>query len=114
MAEHIHWKKTVDSRYLDVSFFEDGKDRIVQIKDVKMGDVTNANGTTEKPILHFEGHIKPMVLNTTNMKTIAKVLNTPYFDEWVGHKIQLYPDYAIPAFGTITEGIRVRDFAPVS
>ena len=89
MAEHIHWKKTVDSRYLDVSFFEDGKDVIVKIKDVQMGDVTNATGTSTKPILLFEGKIKPMVLNTTNMKTISKVLKTPYFDEWVGGKIQL-------------------------
>lgn len=112
MAEHTHWKKTIDSRYLDVSFFDDGKDRIVKIKDVLMGDVTNANGTTQKPIMHFEGGIKPMVLNVTNMKTISKVLKSPYFDEWVGKKIQLYPDYAIPAFGTITEGIRVREFAP--
>lgn len=112
MAEHIHWKKTVDSRYLDVGAFDAGKDMIVKIKDVMMGDVTNSSGTTQKPILHFEGNVKPLVLNVTNMKSISKALGTPYMDEWVGHKIQLYPDYAVPAFGTITEGIRVREFAP--
>lgn len=112
MAEHIHWMKTVDKRYLSVGDFDNGADMIVQIKDVKAGEVTNANGTQTKQILHFEGKVKPMVLNTTNMQRIAKVVGSPYFDEWVGHKIQLYPDYAVPAFGTITEGVRVREFAP--
>ena len=112
MAEHIHWMKTVDKRYLSVGDFDGDKDIIVQIKDVKAGDVTNAQGTQTKQLLYFEGNVKPMVLNTTNMQRIAKVVGSPYFDEWVGHKIQIYPDHHVPAFGTITEGVRVREFAP--
>ena len=46
------------------------------------------------------------------MKSIAKATGTPYMDEWIGKKIQLYIDPAVSAFGTVTEGVRVRDFAP--
>lgn len=112
MAEHTHWMKTVDKRYLSVGDFDDDADMVVQIKDVRAGEVTNANGTSTKQLLIFEGNVKPLVLNSTNMGRIAKVVGSPYFDEWVGHKIQLYPDHHVPAFGTITEGVRVREFAP--
>lgn len=113
MAEHIHWKKTTNPAYLGAYDFDDGKDMIVQIKDVKPEMVQNQQGREEKQIMYFEGNIKPWILNTTNMKTIANVCGSNYFDEWVGKKIQLYVTL-VSAFGTTTDAVRVREFAPRS
>ena len=46
------------------------------------------------------------------MKNIEKALKTPYMDEWVGRKLQLYVDPAVSAFGQIVAAVRVRDFEP--
>jgi len=111
MAEHIHWKKTTNPDYLGAYAFDDGKDMVVQIKDVKIETVQNQQGKEEKPVMHFEGDVKPLILNTTNMKTIEKVTGSPYMDEWVGKKLRLYVTM-VSAFGTTTEAVRVREFAP--
>lgn len=111
MAEHIHWKKTTNPDYLGAYAFEDGKDRIVQIADVKSEIVQNAQGKEEKQVMYFDGDVKPLILNVTNMKATAKALGTPYMDEWVGKKIQLYVTM-VSAFGETTDAVRVREFAP--
>ena len=33
---------------------------------------------------------KPMILNRTNCKTIAKLHGSPEVEDWVGKKIQIY------------------------
>ena len=111
MAEHVHWKKTTNPNYIGSWDFDDGKDMIVKIKDVRIETVQNQQGKEDKPVLHFEGDVKPLILNTTNMKTIEKVAGSPYMDEWVGKKVQLYVTM-VPAFGTTTEAVRIREFAP--
>ena len=112
MAEHIPWKKTTTPAYLGTYAFDEGEEMIVQIKDVRTEMVQNAQGREEKPVAYFENGVKPLILNTTNMKAIQKATGSPYLDEWVGKKIQLYVDKGIPAFGTVTDGVRVREFSP--
>lgn len=113
MAEHIHWKKTTNPNYLGAYAFDDGKDMIVQVKDVKPEMVQNQQGREEKLVLHFEGDVKPLILNSTNMKAIEKATGSAYLDEWVGKKLQLYVTM-VSAFGTTTDAVRVREFAPRS
>lgn len=111
MAEHIHWKKTTNPNYLGEWDFEDGKDMIVKVKDVLIETIQNQQGKEDKPVMYFEGDVKPLILNTTNMKNIAKVTGKTHLDEWVGKKLQLYVA-PVAAFGTTTMAVRVRDFAP--
>lgn len=108
---HVHWKKTTNPDYLGSYAFDDGKDMIVQIKDVRIETVQNQQGREDKPVLFFEGDVKPLILNSTNMKTIEKVTGSPYMDDWVGKKLQLFVTM-VSAFGTTTEAVRVRDFPP--
>ena len=113
MAEHVHWKKTTNPNYLGAYAFEDGKDMIVKVADVGEEEVTGKNGAMETcMVMHFVGDTKPLILNKTNMKRIEKALGTPYLDEWVDKKIQLYVEKNVPAFGSITDAVRVREFAP--
>jgi len=77
------------------------------------------NKKEKKPIAYFVEPVKPMVLNSTNCKTISRLYGTPDIEKWTGKKIQIFPDYKVKAFGDVTEGLRIRasipkDTAPVS
>lgn len=107
-----HWKKLTNPDYLGAYALDEGKDMIVTIKEVKSGLVTRPDGTKDEAIIcYFENGVKPMILNKTNMKRIEKVTGTPYIEDWAGHNIQLYSEL-VAAFGTTTEGLRVREFKP--
>ena len=113
MVAHEHWKKTTNPDYLGTYAFDRDQEIIVKIKDLRQEKIHNPNGgSEEKMVMYFEGDVKPLILNTTNMKNIEKALKTPYMDEWVGRKLQLYVDPAVSAFGQIVAAVRVRDFEP--
>ena len=112
MAQHTHWKADFPSDYLGAQHLQEGKDMIVQIKDACKEMVMGQNGQKEeKLILKFEGDVLPMILNKTNAKRIEKVCGSPYLDEWVGKKIQLYGEM-VTAFGDTALALRVREFPP--
>lgn len=74
------------SRYLKESDLR-GRDVTVTIKKVdivKIGDDT-------KPVAHFEGKDKGLVLNKTMFNAIAKATGELDSDNWGGHRITLYP-----------------------
>lgn len=109
-----HWRKNIDQRYLGSYSFPEGKDVILTISDVKTEEITgNANKKTKCNLVYFKEQEKPMVLNRTNSKQIQKLYNTPYLEDWVGKKIQLYIT-KVAAFGDTTDALRIRDFKPES
>lgn len=110
-----HWKKLTDPDYLGAYAFQPGQDLIVTIKYVANEIVTGADGKKEScSVMHFvENDIKPLVLNATNNKTIAKALKTPYVEHWAGKKIQLFVQPNVKAFGDVVDAVRVRPFLPV-
>ena len=68
-----HWKKLTNPDYLGAYALEDGKDMIVTIKVVRPEMITGQNGQKEECVVaHFDGDVKPMILNKTNMKAIEK------------------------------------------
>ena len=112
MAEtRTHWKKMTNTNYFGSWDLENGKDMIVRITEVKQEMIQNAQGREENAVAYLDGGLKPLILNTTNMKSIAKALGSPYIEDWAGRKIQLYAE-KVAAFGEITEAVRVRDFDP--
>lgn len=115
MAETLtHWKKLTNPDYLGSYALEPGQEIVVTIKSVANENVTGTDGKKENcTVMHFVEDVKPLVLNATNSKTITKLFKTPYIEEWVGRKIQLYVQKGIKAFGDIVDAIRVRDFLPV-
>lgn len=116
MAEHRRIEETFESPYLgEWDLPDDGKDMLVQIKDVKHEMVNGRNGAapSEKPVLYFEQgtkKVKPMVLGAkVNKLAIKKALGSSYEDEWVGRKIRLYRELGT-WFGETGYAIRIRDF----
>lgn len=113
--QKTHWKKEYNYDYIGAySLPTDGSDLILTIKETKHEKVTGGDGKKQECfIVYFsERDSKPMILNRTNAKTIQKVYGTPYIEDWVGKKIQLYAT-TVNAFGTTTDALRIRDFKPV-
>lgn len=112
MTQLTHWKKLRNNDYLGAWILEPGQDMILTIKNVERGIVTTADGKKEdETVMYFQEDVKPLVLNVTNSKQIAKIYNTPYVEEWEGKKIQIY-SAKVRAFKETVDAIRIRDFNP--
>ena len=113
METKTHWKKLNNPDFLGAYALNPGQDLIATIKAVRKELITGADGKKEEcTIVHFaESDIKPMILNSTNAKTIQKIYKTPYIEEWQGRKIQLYIE-KVKAFGELVEALRIRQTVP--
>lgn len=114
METKTHWKKFQNLNYLGSYAFQPGETKTLTIKEVKREIVHNpAGGTSEEcTVAHFVEDVKPLVLNATNAKMIAKVWGTPYIEDWAGHKITLKVK-KISAFGEMVDAVRVSAERPV-
>ena len=68
-------------------------------------------GKKVEPVIWFEEEQLPMVLNVTNGDTIAKVLGTGNWKNWIGKRIIVGAE-KVRAFGKVTMAIRVKDEIP--
>ena len=114
MSENkTHWKKLSNPNYLGAYALMPDQDMIVTISRAVNEDVVGSNGKKEEClVLHFkEKDVKPMILNVTNAKTIERIYETPYIEDWSGKKIQLYIAQ-VNAFGETVDALRIRNKAP--
>ena len=105
-----HWKKLQNPDYFG-AWSLDGKDLDVTIEKVVLEQVTGTDGKKEElPVAYLKGQ-KPLILNTTNSKMIAKVVGSSYIEDWAGKRITLYST-KVKAFGDTVDAVRVRSSAP--
>ena len=108
-----HWKKLVsDPKYLGAADLEGMPEIAGTIAATAKEMVQNASGKAEKTVLHFVENIKPLVLNATNSKIIAKLAGTPMVEGWKGTRIQIYYDPKVKFAGDMVGGVRVRPYPP--
>lgn len=97
----------IESKYLKQSDIED--DTIVTIVKVGKANVAREGDEPEyKWLIKFEEFKKPMVLNATNIKRLARACNSDDTDEWAGKKAVLYVDPDVEFGGNVVGGLRVR------
>ena len=107
-----HWKKLTNPNYFGTYALDPGQDMILTIDRVAKEIVTGADGKSEECIVcHWKENQKPMILNVTNCKTIAKLLRTPYIENWAGNRIQIGAEM-VNAFGERVEALRVMKSLP--
>lgn len=107
-----HWKKLTNPNYLGAYSIEDGKDLILTIKSVREEKVTGTDGKKDDCVVcYFYENVKPMILNSTNLKMIAKLYRTNFIEDWVGKRIQVGIEQ-VKAFGDIVDALRVRKIIP--
>ena len=104
-----HWKKLNNPDYLGAYAFERGEEKVATIRDVTRETITGAEGKkAEETVVHFmQQDIKPLILNSTNAKTIERLLKTPYIEEWTGGNIVLVVR-EVKAFGETVDAVRVK------
>mgnify|MGYP007031196897 CR=1 FL=1 len=101
-------KDTLATRYLGAETdIEDDEDLILTIKECEMETL----GEDKKLVLYFKETKKGLALNKTNMKTIAKVLDSMETDDWIGKRIALFST-EVDFKGEQVLAIRVRLKAP--
>lgn len=112
MTEHTHYRKVFDSPYLSsadvVGQVQLTIARVTQEVDKtkKSKDVFNTVYFQEREIRQGE-KLKPMILNATNSKMLAKITGTPFIEEWGGTRITVYVDPNVKFGRETVEGLRV-------
>jgi hypothetical protein len=86
------------------------KEAVYTIDRITQDFIESSKGREQKGLLEFREAKKPMVLNRTNAKTIAKLYG-PETDDWSGHRVTLYVA-EVEAFGEQVLAIRVRPSIP--
>lgn len=106
------FRKFMDKNFLGAWDVPDDGDLILTIDHAEQNDVKNERGSERKLTLHFrERDYKPMILNTTNAKAIAKAYGTHKVEMWEGKKVAIYTA-KVTAFGGTTDALRIREYQP--
>ena len=106
-----HWRKLKDTNYLG-SWDVVDKDLILTIKNIETKKVSTPDGKTEElPVMTFTEDYKPMILNATNFKNIAKAHGSNFIEDWIGKKISIYIT-SVKAFGSVVDALRIKPAAP--
>jgi len=106
-----HWKKAFNPNYLG-AYAMDGTDKVLTIAKTATEKVKNTDGKEEEVlVLHWKEKEKPMILNKTNSKAVAKVAKSNYIEDWIGVRVSIYTSN-VRAFGESVDALRIRDFAP--
>lgn len=117
METKTHYRKVFKSDHLGSAdleeMIEEGKPLIFTIKEVKQEYGAKVAGRpTDANIAYFEGDVKPMVLNATNSKQIAKFTNSKWVEDWKGLTIELYIDQSVKMKGEVVGGVRIKPTLP--
>lgn len=101
----------IESKYLKQSDVQD--EIVVTIEKVGKANVAPKGEEPEfKWLVRFNEFPKPMVLNSTNIKRLAKACASDDTDEWTGKQVVLYVDPDVEFAGNVVGGLRIRTHKP--
>lgn len=113
-----HYRKVFKSDHLGSAdleeMLEEGKRLIFTIKEVKQEYGAKVAGKKiDANIAYFKEPIKPLVLNATNSKQMAKFAKSKFVEDWAGITIELYIDHSVKMKGETFGGVRIKSELPV-
>ena len=116
-TKKTHYRKVFKSDHLGLAdleeMTEDGKKLIFKIKEVKQEYGAKVAGKTiDANICYFHEDIKPLVLNSTNSKQVAKFAQSKFVEDWSNLLIELFIDSKVKLSGEIVGGVRIRPIQP--
>ena len=117
-SKKTHYRKVFKSDHLGAAdleeMTEENKDLIFTINEVKQefGAIV-AGKKIDANIAYFKEAIKPLVLNSTNSKQVAKFANSKFVEDWAGLTIELFIDSNVKLKGEIVGGVRIRPVQPI-
>lgn len=96
-----------ESKYLKQS--DVNGDVIVTVVKVGQKNIAKEGDAVDlKWLIRFEEFQKPMVLNATNRKRLAKACRSDETDDWTGKEAILYVDPDVEYAGEIVGGLRIK------
>jgi hypothetical protein len=105
-----HWKKLINPDYIGAYALPSGQDMTVTIVSVSREVVVSTGGKKEECTVAKLFSQKPLILNVTNSKMIAKLYG-PFIEDWAGKQITLYASTTKLA-GEVVECLRIRPVYP--
>lgn len=104
-----HFKRLTNPNYLGAYSLDGGTDIVLTIKELNVEPVIGSDGKKEDcAVCHWVENEKPMIMNVTNLKMIAKITGSDYIENWPGTKVRIGTE-KVRAFGTVTDALRIRD-----
>lgn len=112
-----HWKKLKNPDYLGSWDLADSEgvyhNKVVTLGNVSKKFVHDGKGGGDECVVAEIAGLKPMILNSTNLKTISKLLDSDFIEDWKGKKIELTVA-KVKAFGETHDALRVSKVKPVA
>lgn len=108
-----HYRKVFDSPYLSAADIVEPvlltiASVIVETdKTKKTKDKMNTAYFVEQQIRPGEP-LKPMILNATNSKMVAKITGSPFLEDWKDVQVEIYVDHNVRFGRETVEGLRIR------
>ena len=109
--ELTHWKKLTNIDYIGAYSLQPGEERTVKILSVGKQKVKGSDGKEAECIVAKLENEKPMILNRTNCKTLTKLFQTPFVENWKNAEVIIYAEN-VKAFGDMVEALRIRPTKP--
>lgn len=113
-----------ESEYLGAEDIEPGTEPVLTIAALYNGMITLSRGKERHDVITFVeesvpgmiNQVRPLVVNSTNRKTLRKLYGTANAETLVGKRIQLFLQSGVrdPSTGDIVDGIRIRPKKPGS
>lgn len=113
-TEKTHYKKLRNPNYIGSYELMTGDkpiELVVTITSATKEQVQNGDRKEDAMVIYLKDQ-KPMIVNSTNAKSITKAIGSPFIEDWVGKQITLYVA-KIKAFGETVDALRVKPTAPV-
>lgn len=101
-----HWKKLTNPDYLGAYDFADGEQRLVTVKSVEQKTIKSDRGDEQEITINFVEAYKPMIINSTNAKTIAKISGSNFIEDWTGLQFYIVVK-KVKAFGDVVDALRI-------
>lgn len=101
-----HYKKLMNPDYIGAYSLNEGEDLTVVIAHVAREVITGSGGKKEECTVAHLKNQKPMILNSTNQKSIAKLYGV-YIEDWAGKPVTLFASTTKLAGDTV-ECLRIR------
>lgn len=105
-TDKTHWKRLINPHFLGAYSLPPGGDMTVRIDYVTRELVKGTEGKEEECTVAYMVNEKPMILNRTNSKSIAKLYG-PYIEDWAGKEITLFASKTKVA-KEVVECLRIR------
>ena len=113
MTEKTHYRKAFNSPYLssadivgETTLTIDGVSLEID-KTKKTTDLFNTAYFVEKSLRDGEV-LKPMILNSTNSKTMRDITDSPWIEDWQNVRVCVYVDKNVKMMGSTVEGLRIK------